>query len=134
MCVKRGESAKRFKEFFWVYVQFICQYTDRILIVKLFTYSFNFAYGVFGNVAYHPGSQQYIVVDIPADSSIMEIGSALQDAEIIEDKYVFYAKVKVKGYGNKITSGKYHLSASMTYDEILQIICNIDTSSDEENE
>ena len=104
------------------------------LIVKLFTYSFNFAYGVFGNVAYHPGSQQYIVVDIPADSSIMEIGSALQDAEIIEDKYVFYAKVKVKGYGNKITSGKYHLSASMTYDEILQIICNIDTSSDEENE
>ena len=24
------ESAKRFKEFFWVYVQFICQYTDRI--------------------------------------------------------------------------------------------------------
>ena len=85
-------------------------------------------------VAYHPGSQQYIVVDIPADSSIMEIGSALQDAEIIEDKYVFYAKVKVKGYGNKITSGKYHLSASMTYDEILQIICNIDTSSDEENE
>ena len=32
----------------------------------------------------------------------MEIGSALQDAEIIEDKYVFYAKVKVKGYGNKI--------------------------------
>ena len=61
------------------------------LIVKLFTYSFNFAYGVFGNVAYHPGSQQYIVVDIPADSSIMEIGSALQDAEIIEDNYVFYA-------------------------------------------
>lgn len=104
------------------------------LIVKLFTYAFNFAYGVFGSVAFHPGSQQYIVVDIPADASIMEIGEALQDAEIIEDKYVFYAKVKVKGYGTKITSGQYHLSASMTYDEILQIICNIDTSSDEDNE
>lgn len=102
------------------------------LIVKLFTYAFNFAYGVFGNVAYHPGSQQYIIVDIPADASIMEIGEALQDAEIIEDKYVFYAKVKVKGYGTKITSGQYHLSASMTYDEILQIICNIGTSDDDE--
>ena len=63
-----------------------------------------------------------------------EMLCVVRDAEIIEDKYVFYAKVKVKGYGNKITSGKYHLSASMTYDEILQIICNIDTSSDEENE
>lgn len=102
------------------------------LIVKLFTYAFNFAYGVFGSVAYHPGSQQYIIVDIPADASIMEIGEALQDAEIIEDKYVFYAKVKVKGYGTKITSGQYHLSASMTYDEILQIICNIGTSDDDE--
>lgn len=102
------------------------------LIVKLFSYAFNFAYGVFGDVAYHPGSQNYIGVDIPADSTIMEIGSALEDAEIIEDKYVFYAKVKIKKYGDKITSGKYHLSASMTYDEILQIICNIDTSEDED--
>ena len=105
------------------------------LIVKLFTYSFNFAYGVFGKVANHPGSQEYIVVDIPADSSIMEIGQALQDADIIEDKYVFYAKVKVKGYGTKITSGKFHLSASMTYDEILNIICNIqDTDEDKDSD
>ena len=105
------------------------------LILKLFTYSFNFAYGVFGKVANHPGSQEYIVVDIPADSSIMEIGQALQDADIIEDKYVFYAKVKVKGYGTKITSGKFHLSASMTYDEILKIICNIqDTDEDKDSD
>ena len=102
------------------------------LIVKLFTYSFNFAYGVFGKVANHPGSQEYIVVDIPADSSIMEIGQALQDADIIEDKYVFYAKVKVKGYGTKITSGKFDLSASRTYDEILNIICNLQDTDDDE--
>ena len=100
------------------------------LIVKLFTYSFNFAYGVFGEVANHPGSQEYIVVDIPADSSIMEIGKALQDADIIEDKYVFYAKVKVKGYGTKISSGKFHLSSGMTYDEILKILCNIQDTDD----
>lgn len=102
------------------------------LIVKLFTYAFNFAYGVFGSVSNHPGSQEYIVVDIPADSTIMEIGSALEDADIIEDKLVFYAKVKVKGYGDKITSGKYHLSASMTYDEILQILCNIHEEEEED--
>lgn len=102
------------------------------LIVKLFSYSFNFAYGVFGNVSNHPGSQEYIVMDIPPDSTIMEIGGALQDADIIEDKLVFYAKVKVKGYGDKITSGKFHLSPSMTYDEILNIICNIHEETEEE--
>lgn len=104
------------------------------LIVKLFTYAFNFAYAVFGEVANHPGSQEYIVVDIPADSTIMEIGEALQDADIIEDKYVFYAKVKVKGYGTKISNGKFHLSSGMTYDEILKILCNIQDKTDEDSD
>lgn len=101
------------------------------LIVKLFSYAFNFAYSVFGNVSMSPGSTEYIVVEIPADSSILQIGEALEDAEIIEDKLVFFAKVKVKGYSDKIRSGKFGLSASMTYDEILEIICGLQTDKEE---
>lgn len=96
------------------------------LVIKIFSYSFNFAYGVFGKSALDPSSRDYKLIEIQADSSIMEIGKALQDAEIIKDKYVFWAKVKVKGYGDKIKAGKYSLCASMTYDEILNRICKIE--------
>lgn len=102
------------------------------LIIKVFSYAFNFTYSVFGNVCKTPGDTEYVIIEIPADSSILEIGQALEDGEVIDDKYVFFAKVKVKGYGDKIKSGKFGLSASMNYDEILEIICELDTEEEEE--
>lgn len=104
------------------------------LIVKLFSYSFNFAYGVFGKTARDPASRDYKLIEIKADSSIMQIGEALEDAKIIKDKHVFWAKVKVKGYGDKIEAGEYTLCASMTYDEILDKICGIEPTTEEEKE
>jgi cell division protein YceG involved in septum cleavage len=101
------------------------------LVVKLFTFAFNFSYSVFGDVRFDPGSTTYKVVEIPVDASTLEIGAALEDAGIIEDKYVFWVRVKIKGYGSKIYSGKYGLSASMNVDEILTIICHLD--DDEED-
>lgn len=102
------------------------------IVIKAFSYTFNFAYSVFGDVCADPVSREYKVIEIPADSTILEIGDALEKNEIIEDKYVFYVKVKVKGYGDKIKTGKYGLSASMSYGEILDIICDIDTEEEEE--
>lgn len=102
------------------------------VVVEIFSYSFNFAYSVFGDVAKSPGATEYVVVEIPADSSILQIGDALEESGIIEDKFVFFAKVKVKGYGDKIRSGKFGLSASMTYNEILEVICDIGTDGEEE--
>lgn len=100
------------------------------MVVWVFSYAFNFTYSVFGNVCKSPGDTEYVVVEIPADSSILEIGQALEDGGIIDDKLVFVAKVKVKGYGDKIKTGKFGLSASMNYDEILEIICDLDTEEE----
>ncbi len=125
--VRKG--LKRTSGFTW---GFLVNLVIVFLIIKAFSYTFNFAYSVFGDVCADPLSKEYKVIEIPADSSIMEIGEALEESEIIEDKLVFYAKVKVTGYGDKIRSGKYGLSASMSYEEILNIICKIDTSDEEE--
>lgn len=102
------------------------------IVIKIFSYSFNFTYSVFGDTAKTPGSKEFVVVEIPADSSILQIGEALEDNGIIKDKFVFFAKVKIKGYSDKIRNGKFGLSASMTYNEILDVICNI--SNEEEVE
>ncbi|MGN0152429.1 MAG: hypothetical protein ACI39Q_08145 [Wujia sp.] len=104
------------------------------LAVKVFSGAFNFAYGVFGDVALDPSEKDYKLIEIPADSSIMEIGAALEENNIIDSKYVFYGKVKVKGYGDKIVANKYGLSASMTYGEILDTICCIDEEDEEGDE
>ncbi len=92
-------------------------------LIKIFTMAFHFGYSVFGNVAYHPGADKYVVVDIPADSSVLQVGEALEDADIIESKWVFFAKVKIKNLAGYMRNGQFNLSASMTYDEILDILC-----------
>ncbi len=102
------------------------------LAVKMFSFAFNFAYGVFGDVRLDPLDKEYKLIEVPADASILEIGDALQENGIIESKYVFYAKIKVKGYGDKIVSGKYGLSASMSYGEIVDTICHIGQDEEEE--
>ncbi|MGN0435304.1 MAG: endolytic transglycosylase MltG [Wujia sp.] len=102
------------------------------IVIKIFSYSFNFAYSMFGDVCKDPGDTTYVTVDIPEDSSVIQIGQALEDAGIIEDKYVFWGKVKIRGYASKIIPGKYALSASMNYDDILIRICNIKVETEEE--
>lgn len=94
------------------------------IVVSIFSYAFNFAYSVFGDVAKDPDSNKYVIVEIPTDSSVIKIGEALEDADIIDNKYVFYVKVKLKDYAGKITPGRYGLSASMNFEEIMQIICD----------
>lgn len=95
-------------------------------VVKLFSYSFNFAYDVFGDVAKDPYSTEYVMVEVPKDSSVINIGEALEEAGIIKDKYVFFVKVKIKKYENKITPGKYALSPAMKFEQIAEVICDLD--------
>ena len=100
-------------------------------VVKIFAFSFDFTYSVFGDVALDPGQTKYEVVEIPADSSIMKIGETLEEQNIIESKYVFFVKVKVKGCGDKIKAGKYGLSSCMSCGEILEVICGLEEEEDE---
>lgn len=102
------------------------------LIIKVFSYSFNFTYSIFGDVAKEPISRDYKVIEIPADSSTLEIATALEEGEIIDDKYAFFAKIKVKGCANEIVAGQYGLSPSMNFDEILEIICHQNQDEEEE--
>ena len=100
------------------------------LVIKVFAFAFDFTYTIFGDVAMEPSSREVMIVEIPADSSVLDIGEALEDGGVIDNKYAFFVKVKIKDYGALIRPGKYGLSPSMTYDEILNIICNIDVEEE----
>lgn len=116
------KSLKKSSRFVW---GLLVNVIIALFIIKAFTTSFNFTYDVFSDRSLNPISNEYVIVDIPADSSALEVGEALEKSKVIDSKYVFFAKAKIKKYGSKIKAGKYGLSPSMTYEEIFKEICNL---------
>lgn len=96
------------------------------IVIRVFSFSFDFAYSIFGDSCKEPASKEYVIIDIPADSSALDIGEALEEGGVIENKYAFAIKVKLKEYGPLIVSGKYGLSPSMSLQDILNIICHLE--------
>lgn len=101
------------------------------IVVKAFSYSFNFAYSIFGNVCKDPAATAYSTVVIKENSSVMSIGEAIEKAGIIDDKLAFYVKVVLRDCEKEIVPDAYQLSASMDYDEILDVICCVEAPEGE---
>lgn len=101
-----------------------------LLFVKSFSMSFEFAHDVFYDSAKSSGSTDYVIVEISPDATTTTIAEELYEAGVIESKYVMIAKMKVGEYSSSIQSGTYGLSPSMTYSEILNIICGGATIAD----
>lgn len=101
-----------------------------MLIVRAGTYTFNFAYQVFGSVAVseEPGTE--VEFQILKGESTMEIAGKLYVSRLIKDKYSFYVKTKLKEYD--IMPGTFILNTSMDYDSILEVITDINNSIAEE--
>ncbi|SEQ07383.1 YceG-like family protein [Lachnospiraceae bacterium NE2001] len=93
-----------------------------LLFIKAFSASFNFAHDVFADSSKDPRDKSYSTVVISPDSSASNISEELFDAGVIKNKYVMMAKIKVNEVGGKIKSGRYELSPSMRYSEIINII------------
>ena len=92
------------------------------VIVKGFSLAYSFSYEVFSDSAKNDGDTSYVVVTIPPDSSIKTVSEALYDAGVIKNKYVMMAKIRLNGYGPAIRPGRYALSPSMTYNDIITLI------------
>lgn len=92
------------------------------LILQLFNYAFNFTYDMFAQVSFHPGDKTEVTVVILPDSSVKEIVEVLDEAGVIENKYVLMAKIYLGKYHSQLMPGTYQVSPSMTYDDILVVI------------
>ncbi len=101
------------------------------VIVKGFSLAYSLSYEVFSDSAKNLGDVTTQVVTVQPDSSTMTIAETLHDAGLIKNKYVMAAKIKIGGYGAKIRPGKYVLSPSMTYDEIIKILIHADEEEED---
>ena len=92
------------------------------VIVRGFSVAYSFSYEVFSDSAKNRSDTTYVVVNIQPDFTTSSVSELLYDKGVIKNKYVMMAKIKLNGAGSEIKVGKYGLSPSMTYNEILQII------------
>ena len=93
-----------------------------LIFIKGFSMSYNFSHDVFYDSAKNLKNTEYVNVTIFPDSSSKTVATQIYDAGLVKNKYVLLAKIKVNELGSKIKPGKYALSQSMTYNEILAII------------
>ena len=104
------------------------------IIVKGFSTAYSLSYEVFSDSSVNKGDISTVVVMIPPDSSTTSVSELLYENKLIKNKYVMMAKIKLGEYGGLIKPGKYVLSPSMTYDEIIRVITHTEEKSTENTE
>ncbi|MBC1399246.1 endolytic transglycosylase MltG [Listeria fleischmannii] len=67
------------------------------------------------------GSKKEIIVEIPSGSNVKDIGTILEDANVINSGRVFSYYVKYTNENN-LKAGKYQLSPSMDTDDIVKVL------------
>ncbi|MDL2289147.1 endolytic transglycosylase MltG [Clostridia bacterium OttesenSCG-928-F22] len=73
----------------------------------------------------------FIEITIPRGASVSRIASILEDQGIIRNKSVFKLTVDLMERSGKLRSGTYHLSPSMTMENVLDIISDGNTGDQE---
>ncbi len=101
-----------------------------MLIIKAGTYTYNFAYQIFGSVAVEAEPGRDVEFQIKKGESTMDVANKLEVSKLVVNKYSFYLKTKFKEYN--IMPGTFVLNTSMDYDAILEVITDISNSIAEE--
>ena len=86
------------------------------ILVKAFSYSYDFAYQVFATRAADPGSNRKATIQITQDEPLLDVAD-------------FILKVRIGGYADDIQPGTYQIAPSDTNQEIIEIITGNGKSS-----
>lgn len=73
-------------------------------------------------------------VTIPKSPSAMEIAKVLEEAKLIENRYVFLVQLKLSESEEDIIPGTYILSTSMTPSKMIEVMCTQEQPSEESGE
>lgn len=121
------DSARSMKRILRFLVGLLINVCILFVLVKAFTYSFDFAYQVFATKAVNAGDTSKVAVELVPDASLLEVADTLYDAGVIENKYAFILKLRISGGATKVVSGTYELSPSNTNVEIINTITGGDS-------
>lgn len=127
MAIDSARSMKKILRFLFGLLINVC---ILFILVKGFSYSFDFAYQVFSTAAVEPGSNKKTAVTITEDEPLLDIADSLRKSGVIDNKYAFILKVRINGDAGKMKPGTYVMSPSNTNQEIIDIITGVSTTTD----
>lgn len=122
MAIDSARSMKKILRFLFGLLINVC---ILFVLVKGFSYSFDFAYQVFSTTAVEPGSNKKTAVTITEDEPLLDVADALKESGVIDNKYAFILKVRINGDAGKIKPGTYPMSPSNTNQEIIDMITGV---------
>ncbi|MBQ7065560.1 MAG: endolytic transglycosylase MltG [Lachnospiraceae bacterium] len=104
-----------------------------VVVYKCAIYGYSFGYDIFSDVPVATETTAVTVsVAVVDGKSDMEIGELLEEKGLIKDARVFWARVLLSDYKNKLRPGIYDLSTSMTTEEMLKIMSSDPEETEEE--
>ena len=127
MAIDSARSMKKILRFLFGLFINVC---ILFILVKAFTYSFDFAYQVFATKAADPANNRKVAIQITPDEALLDVADALKKAEVIDNKYAFILKVRLGGYAGDIKPGTYQLAPSNTNKEIIDTITGAPDDTD----
>lgn len=125
---KDGVGVMAASGFFRVAV-YVCIF---VLIIWLGKGVYNFGYDIFNQQPMSPGEGQEVTVVIKEDSSVYQIGKALEKKGLIEDAKIFFVQEKLSIYKGQLKSGTYILSTAYDTDRIMAILAGDEADAAEE--
>ena len=126
---KRTNDTWEYSNFFIRIILYLLFYGAIIaMVVIVSNKAYEFAYQIYGDVAVSSKTSVSKDIQIEVGESSMGIASKLYKEGLIVNKYSFFIRLKLSQ--EVVQPGKYKLSNSMTYSEIIN---NITISDDAEN-
>ena len=99
-----------------------------LLAIRVITWSYDFAYEVFGDRPVAEASEEIVPVQISDGASTNEIAAILDKKGLIKYKYAFIIHVGLSQYKGMLKPGNYELSPSMTMDQMLAVMAGSGTA------
>ena len=93
-----------------------------IVMIYLGKKAYTFGYAVFHQVPMAEEPGQAVTVIIPEESSVYDIGKALERKGLIQDAVIFVMQERLSSYHGDLKAGTYLLNTSQTANEMMEIL------------
>ena len=100
-----------------------------IAAVKFCRFAYSFSYQVFGEVVSEKPPGNTVTFEVKKGEDVMTLSKRLEERKLVVNAYSFYIRAKLTLDDKHVLEpGKYVLSTSMTYDEIMEQIIKSEKS------
>ena len=102
-----------------------------IVVYRLAISAYDFGYQIFADVPVSEGEGRTVSVVVSEGQSSKELAKQLEQKGLVKDAKVFYVQEQLSEYKNLLKPGTYELSTAMNSEQMLEILCDVQTDQEE---